>query len=39
MMNKYIKVIQKYHQYEFKDKTKVWLCKASLHQQHALQCT
>lgn len=33
MMNKYIKVIQKYHQYEFKDKTKVWLCKASLHQQ------
>lgn len=33
MMNKYIKVIQKYHQCESKDKTKVWLCKASLHQQ------
>lgn len=36
MMNKYIKVIQKYHQYESKDKTKVWLyakplCTNSMH--------
>lgn len=31
MMNKYIKVIQEYYQYEFKDKIKVWLCKVFLY--------